>query len=175
MHCSLRKGDGRHRWEKDASVSSSKGQSTRLNCHEHQGKASNTKPPLRFCSAWLPFLIQSTPKKLPPFLLPGLEDLSCWSIWQHKPGDGREPNVHGTHADELPAPSWAPSVPSEPAITDLQPHSEAPVRQQVDAPLHHILGQLSVAWHWSLSFCVRAGLWLSEGNLIWKTKPLLKP
>ncbi|KAL2296928.1 LOW QUALITY PROTEIN: hypothetical protein Nmel_014979 [Mimus melanotis] len=93
----------------------------------------------------------------------------------HKPGDGRKPNVHGTHTDELPAPSWAPSVPSELAITNLQPHSEAPVRQQVDAPLHHIPSQLSMAWHSSFSFWVRAGLWLSKGNLIWKTKPLLKP
>lgn len=174
MHCSLRKGDGRHRWEKDASVSSTKGQSTRLNCHKHEGEVPNTKPPLRFCSTWLPFLIHSAPEKLSPFLLPGLEALSCSSIWQHKPGDGREPNVHGTHTDELPAPSWAPSVPSEPAITDLQPHSEAPVRQQVDAPLHHVPGQLSVAWHWSFSFCVRVVLCLSKGNLIWKTKPFLK-
>lgn len=62
-------------------------------------------------------------------------------------------------------------------FTHLQPHTEVPVRQQMDAPLHHIFGQLSVAWQWSFSFCVTvAWLRLSKGgNLIWRTKLLLKP
>ena len=85
--------------------------------------------------------------------------------------------MHRARVDELPAPFGAPPVPSKLAFTNLQPHSEAPVRQQVDAPLHHVFGRLGMAWQWSFSFCVRV-VWLrlSKGrNVIWKTKPFLRP
>lgn len=86
-------------------------------------------------------------------------------------------NTHCAGVDEAPAPCSGAAGPSQAAFTHLQPHVEVPVGQQVQAPLHHVLGQLSVAWQRSFPFGVRAvQLWLRKvGTLIWKTEPLLKP
>jgi len=141
---------------------------------KHQGKVPDMKPPPKVCSAWLPFLNQTTPRKLFPLLLPTL--VSWTGIWQHQPRHSGKPHVHPAHVDKLQTPVWAPSVPSKPAFTNLQPHSEVPVRQQVDAPLHHVFGQLSMGWQWCFSCVGVVWLHLSKGgNLIWKIKPSLKP
>lgn len=176
MHYSLSEEGG---WEEDASPSFTSGWGTKPDGCVCQGKVPAVKPSSG--SAWLPFLTLpagSCLQEAASFLLAntwrGCPDQAYGSAALAAAGS---PTCTMYTLRSYQPPPRAPPVPSKPAVTHLQPHTEAPVRQQVDAPSHHIFGQLSVAWQRSFSFCVRVA-WLkfsNRGNLIWKTKLLLKP